>query len=557
MTPLLYRLGGFCVRRRWIVVAVWLVIFAGLAVAARSVGPDLNDNLTLPGTDSQRATDLLAERFPSQANGTNPVVLQAPRARSSPTPSTRSRSTTRSRRSRRIPTSAARRARSPPRTSSPRTSGPATSRSTCAPSPSDLTTDDAQRIVDEADPARDAGLAVSFGGYVGQKVSKPETHSSEAVGLAMAVIVLLLTFGTVVAMGLPIVTAIVGLVSGLSIITLISQVAEVPTVAPTLATMIGLGVGIDYALFIVTRHQAQRRAGMETRESIARSAATSGGAVVFAGTTVIVALLSLAVVDIPLVTTLGYTSALVVLVAVIAAITLLPAILAIVGDRIDRLALPHRRGVKDDHPHGWERWARFVARRPLPSALVAVVVLVALALPTLDLYLGQQDNGALPTSTEARRAYDGLTASFGVGANGPLLVSVDMSQAAGEARPGEARRPQPAGVPAEGGGAREGRGAGPAAVGGRRAGQADRGQGRRPAQEAREQGDRPAADAPARRPHEDGRREQGHAAAGQLAGHRRRPQRDADDRARRTRPPSSSCGACATTRSRARRRART
>ena len=254
----------------------------------------------------------------------------------------------------------------------------------------------------------------------------------------MAVIVLLLTFGTVVAMGLPIVTAIVGLVSGLSIITLISQVAEVPTVAPTLATMIGLGVGIDYALFIVTRHQQQRREGMDTRESIARSTATSGGAVVFAGTTVMVALLSLAVVDIPLVTTLGYTSALVVVVAVIAAITLLPAILAIVGDRIDRLALPHRRRAKDDQrAPGWERWARFVARHPLPSALVATAVLVALALPTLDLYLGQQDNGALPTSTEARNAYDGLTAAFGVGANGPLLVSVDMS--AQPAKPDQAK----------------------------------------------------------------------------------------------------------------------
>jgi len=229
-------------------------------------------------------------------------------------------------------------------------------------------------------------------------------------------------------MGLPIATAIVGLVVGLSIITLISQVAEVPTVAPTLATMIGLGVGIDYALFIVTRHQAQRRSGMATDESIARATATSGGAVVFAGTTVIVALLSLAVVDIPLVTTLGYTAALVVAVAVVAAVTLLPALLGLLGPRIDALALPFKRGPQDDdHPHGWERWARFVARRPLPSALVAVVILVALALPALDLYFGQQDNGALPTSTEARRAYDGMTTGFGVGANGPLLVAVDLS----------------------------------------------------------------------------------------------------------------------------------
>ena len=151
----------------------------------------------------------------------------------------------------------------------------------------------------------------------------------------MAVIVLLVTFGTFVAMGLPIVTALIGLVCGLSIITLLSHVAEVPTVAPTLATMIGLGVGIDYALFIVTRHLEQRRDGMDTAESIARASATSGGAVVFAGCTVMVALLSLAVVQIPLVTTLGYTAALVVAVAILAAITLLPALLG-------RRRRPHR-----------------------------------------------------------------------------------------------------------------------------------------------------------------------------------------------------------------------
>ncbi len=430
MTRVLYGLGGLCVRRRWAVLAVWLVVFAGLAIAARSVGPDVNDNLTLPGSDSQQATDLLSERFPAQANGTNPVVLEAPKGAK----------LTDSKFKQPIDDTIAAFKKDPDVQDA---TSPLSSQGkgllskdqrigyialNLSASPSELTTDDAERIVSEADPARDAGLDVSFAGYVGQKVSKPETHSSEVVGLAMAVIVLLLTFGTVVAMGLPIITAIVGLVSGLSIITLISQVAEVPTVAPTLATMIGLGVGIDYALFIVTRHQAQRRSGMATRESIARAAATSGGAVVFAGTTVVVALLSLAVVNIPLVTTLGYTAALVVVIVAAASITLLPAILGFVGDGIDRLALPHRRTPRDDHPHGWARWARLVARRPLPSMLVAVAVLVTLALPTLDLYLGQQDNGALPKSTDARQAYDGLTTAFGPGANGPLLVSVDMAK---------------------------------------------------------------------------------------------------------------------------------
>jgi putative drug exporter of the RND superfamily len=432
MTGALFHLGRLCVRRRWIVLAVWLLIFASLALWARALGPNVNDNLTLPGTDSNAATTLLEQRFPSQANGTNPVMLRAPDGKKlsasqykQPIDDTVSA----------LKKDPAIRSATSPLASDGSDLLSSKDKSigyialNLRPSSSELTLDDANRIVALADPARKAGLEVGFGGYLGQKVSKPETHLSEVIGLGMAVIVLIFTFGTVVAMGLPIFTAIVGLVCGLSIITLISHVADVPTVAPTLATMIGLGVGIDYALFIVTRHLEQRRDGMETRESIARASASSGGAVVFAGSTVMVALLSLAVVGIPLVTTLGYTAALVVAVAVLAAITLLPAVLGIVGDRIDRLPvpMPHRKA-DDHHPHGWLRWGGFVARHPLPCALVSIGLLAALALPALDLYLGQQDNGAMPESTDARRASDGLTAGFGAGTNGPLLISVDLAQ---------------------------------------------------------------------------------------------------------------------------------
>ena len=431
MTGALFRLGGLCVRRRWIVLAVWLLVFAALATWARALGPNVSDNLTLPGTDSNAATNLLEQRFASQANGTNPVVLRAPSGEKVTASRFKTPIDDTVKAFRADP--AVRSATSP--LASDRAGQLSKGKSigyvalNLRPSPSELTLDDANRIVALADPARKAGLEVGFGGYLGQKVSKPDTHSSEAIGLGMAVIVLLFTFGTVVAMGLPIFTAILGLVCGLSVITVLSHVAVVPTVAPTLATMIGLGVGIDYALFIVTRHLEQRRDGMETRESIARSVASSGGAVVFAGSTVIVALLSLAVVGIPLVTTLGYTAALVVAVAVLGAITLLPAVLGLVGDRIDRLPvpMPHRH-TQDARPHGWLRWGGFVARHPLPCALLSIVVLAVLALPTLDLYLGQQDNRAMPESTDARRASDGLTAAFGAGANGPLLISVDLSR---------------------------------------------------------------------------------------------------------------------------------
>jgi len=172
---------------------------------------------------------------------------------------------------------------------------------------------------------------VAAGGYLGQKVSRPSSRTSEVVGLIAAIVVLVLTFGSAVAMGLPIFTAMLGLIGGLSILTLISRLVEVPTTAPALATMIGLGVGIDYGLFMVTRHREQLRDGLEVRESIAPATATAGGAVVFAGGTVIIALLALALADIPLVTTLGYTSAIVVFIAVAGAITLLPALMSLAG----------------------------------------------------------------------------------------------------------------------------------------------------------------------------------------------------------------------------------
>ena len=447
MTGGLYRLGRVCVRHRWIVVAVWIVVFVGLAVGARSMGSDLSDNLSLPGTDSQKATDLLENQLPDQANGTAPVTLRAPQG-SKITDSTYADGIN-------ATVSALRKDPDVRSATSPLSTEGAAQVSKGGTvgyisvnpktSASDMTTDDAQRIVDLGHSAEAAGLQVAFGSYIGQKVSKPDTHDSEVIGLAMAVIVLVFTFGTVVAMGLPIITALIGLVSGLSIITFISHIAVVPTVAPTLATMIGLGVGIDYSLFVVTRHFEQRREGMDTMESIARSTATSGGAIVFAGTTVIIALLSLAVVQIPLVTTLGYTAALVVLVAMTAAITLLPALLAIAGDRIDRLALPHKESV-DSHPHGWKRWGEFVTKHPVPSAATALVILGALAWPVLDLYLGQQDNGALPTDTESRQAYDAMSAGFGVGANAPLLIAVDMTKKPAE--PDAAAPPSPDGQPA-------------------------------------------------------------------------------------------------------------
>jgi RND superfamily putative drug exporter len=297
--------------------------------------------------------------------------------------------------------------------------------------PSDLTEEDAENIIDATSPATDAGLEVATGGYLGQAVSKPDTESSEAVGLTAAVVILLFAFGTATAMLLPIVSAVLGLVAALALIGFLGHLAEVPTVAPTLATMIGLGVGIDYALFIVTRHKLQLNEGMEVRESIARATATAGGAVVFAGGTVVIALVSLLASGIPFVGTMGYAAAVAVVVAVLAATTLLPALLGALGLRIHSLRVKLGRTHPDDHePHGWARWARGVVARPWRSLVASVAVLVVLALPVLNLHLGSSDSGELSKDTTARQAYDRMSEGFGPGANGPLLVSATLGKAA-------------------------------------------------------------------------------------------------------------------------------
>jgi putative drug exporter of the RND superfamily len=432
VTRPLYALGRLCVRYRFVVLAAWLVFVVVLASFARSVDQQTSDDLVLPGTDSQRASNTLSADFPTQANGTNPIALQVPKGQKL--------SDARYKNAVDQVVKAYKNDPAVVKVVSPLGSDGAGQVAkdksigfislTLKDSPSELNVDEAHQIVDVADPAKAAGIKVAAGGYLGQKVSKPSTHVSEVVGIVAAIIILLFTFGSVVAMGLPITTAILGLVSGLAVVTLLGQVVQVPTTAPALATMIGLGVGIDYGLFVVSRHLGQLRGGMEVRESIARSTASSGGAVVFAGSTVIIALLSLALADIPLVRTLGFTSAIVVFIAMVAAITLLPALLGILGTKVHALRLPGLRVHHDARPHGWARWAQSVADHPWPALAVGVVVLLVLASPLRLLHLGQTDVGALPTDTQARQAYDRMSSGFGAGSNGPMLVAVHLSKKA-------------------------------------------------------------------------------------------------------------------------------
>ena len=431
MTGVLHAIATFCVKRKFAVLATWLVVVIALIAASHRLGDNTNDNLSLPGTDSQRATDALEKSFPNQANGSSPIVVHA-----------RSGKLTDAKNAEAVNESAAAVAKEPHVASvvNPLSAQGASALSkdkstgymsvTLSVSPGSLSKEEVQTIIGGANAAKAAGLEVETGGQLGQKVSKPATESSELIGIIAAMIILTLTFGTVVSMVLPIFNAIVGLLATLSIIRMLGHVATVPTVAPTLATMIGLGVGIDYALFIVTRHFRGMRDGLSVEESIARAAATSGGAVFFAGGTVTIALVSLAVAGIPLITTLGFMSAIAVVVAVLAALTLLPAMLGITGPRINSLRVRHPPLDEQIHNGLWSKWANEIARFPLIAGLAALAILIPLTIPLLSLNLGQQDIAALSTTTTARKAYDLLAKNFGAGINGPLIVAVSLGSPA-------------------------------------------------------------------------------------------------------------------------------
>jgi uncharacterized membrane protein YdfJ with MMPL/SSD domain len=425
----LHRLGLLAARRKWVVLGTWFVVLATVLALAHGFGSNTSNNLRLPGTDSQAATDLLAARFPPQQNGSNPLVFHM-----------RAGKVTDANAKQAIEASYARLKKLPHVATVVDPFGKQGAAQISKDKQTafipvlldvggdELTQEIAQSVLDAGNPGVRAGMEVAVGGSVGSELSEPATESSEVVGLIAAMIILAFTFGTLVAMGLPIVSAVLGLAAGLSLIILLGHIVTVPTIAPTLATMIGLGVGIDYALFLVSRHRGNRKQGMALEESIAMAVATSGSAIVFAGTTVVIALLTLLVAGIPLVTALGYSSAVAVVTAVVAAITLLPAVLALVGPHIESVRVPAflRPSPKDLERGFWGGWARALTGHPWWAIVGVLALMIPLIVPFLSLNLGQEDVGATPKSTTQRQAYDLMAAGFGVGYNGPLLVAVRL-----------------------------------------------------------------------------------------------------------------------------------
>lgn len=434
MSDAMHRLGRLSAHHAWLVVIVWILVAVGLSAGVRVFGSPTDNDLSLPGTDSQSATDVLAARFPPQQNGTSPIVFFT---------SEGTLTDDRHKSAMKEAMSGLRAAPDvysvlSPVSSKGQTAGLLSKDEATGYAPVLLTIDSgvvdaeaAQLILDSARvPAEAAGIQVEAGGSIGSRLSEPKTESSEVVGLTAAMIILTIVLGSLVAMGLPILVAVFALSAALSIIGLLGHLYGIPSIAPTIATMIGLGVGIDYALFLVTRHKDQLASGMSVRESIANAVATSGSAIVFAGSTVIIALLCLVLANIPLVTAIGIAAAIAVVIAVAGAVTLLPALLAIVGTGIHRLHIPsfaQRRAAGGAAGRFWPAWARTVTGHPWIALVASIAVLTPLIIPVFSLELGQEDIAVAPTSTTERRAYDLVTAGLGVGYNGPLLVASTLA----------------------------------------------------------------------------------------------------------------------------------
>ena len=427
MSSLLSRIAAFSARRKALVIGVWLVLLVGLGFASHSAGTKYSSSAEVAGSDSAAANDVMARSFSEELPDASPVVFH-----------TESGKVTDADNRQVIEASLKElsEADNVASVSNPYEEGSTTvsrdgktAYATMLPSNGlgDLSVEEAEQILDAAaEPAEGSDVQVEAGGQLGTKISKPETKSSELIGIAAAMLILVLVFGTVTAMALPIAVAIFGLICGLSIVSLLGHVVSVPDVAPTVATMIGLGVGIDYSLFIVTRARSARHEGMSVPDAIGHAASTSGSAVAFAGGTVVIALLALAVSGVSLITVLGQASAIVVVVAVLASMTLLPALLGLCGDRIEKLRIGRDKRPTLGHSAFWQRWGGRLARRPGVFALVSVVLLLVLTSPVKGLELGLTDQSSAPESTTSRQAYDLMTDSFGAGSNGSLLVTAEL-----------------------------------------------------------------------------------------------------------------------------------
>ncbi|MFF1682720.1 MMPL family transporter [Streptomyces sp. NPDC058256] len=449
----LRRLGEWCARHFVIVIVLWLAALVALQMLNRSFGGEYEDNFSLSGVQSQQGLDVLKEHDPAAGGYSSQIVLQD---KSKPLTDVASQMSQTVGDLQKLPHVLA--VQNPLQSSSGQSTqsgqpnvGPITSDAKTAyitvrfdVQPSTLGDDYLTGVDASVQPLRAAGVDVEYGGPLGE-LARPEADDrvSELIGFAVAIVVLLVGFGSVIAAGIPLLSALISVIGGLACLGLLASAFTFATVSPTLATMIGLGVGIDYALFLITRHRQNLMDGADPVQAAGRATATSGRAVLVSGCTVIIALAGLSVSGVSFIGLLGVAAAVTVVSAVLGALTLVPAILGLIGKRIDRYHVRRpvaETGAEPGAEPGaaangtWHRYAQRVERRPWWFLTGGVVVVLVLAIPVLSIQLGHIGDGADPKSFTDRRAYDIMATAFGPGSNGPLTVVIDQTDVPSDQR---------------------------------------------------------------------------------------------------------------------------
>ncbi|MGW1764816.1 MMPL family transporter [Streptomyces sp. NPDC002073] len=454
MATFLYKLGRLAFRRRGLFVLLWVLIFGGIGVAASSAPPPPADTFSMPGTESQKAFDLLKEKFPTaSATGASArVVVRAPKGAKISDAGPKAAVGKLVGELSKAPDVVG--ATDPYQTQTISKDGTTAYAVVTYKVPGPEVSDEAHDAFDKiTEKARAGGLTVEAGGDA-VKIEAEMGGSAEGIGILISAVVLLLTFGSMIAAGMPLLTATIGVSIGISAITALGSTFGLSATTSTLAMMLGLAVGIDYALFVVSRYRSEMLEGRDREEAAGRAVGTAGSAVVFAGLTVIVALAGLSVVNVPLLTKMGLAASGTVAVAVLIALTLVPALIGfapykVMGRRERHLFWPQplkarkeraaakrtakaaARAAKKDpaRPNLGSRWARYVLRHPIAVLLVGVVGLGAIAVPAASLELGLPGEGTMAPEMTQRKAYDMLSESFGAGFNGPLTVTVSAKDA--------------------------------------------------------------------------------------------------------------------------------
>jgi RND superfamily putative drug exporter len=425
---MLEHIARWSYRHRWLMLVIWIVALVGFNVISSTAGGDFSQDFSLPGTDSQRAFDLLDERFPEQSGDTADIVFKAEQGVDDPEVQQAMEGLF-------ADLSEVDRVIAIDSPYSGQGQGNISPDDTIAfgtlhfqfiegtPVPPET----GDEIVAMVDDAEIEGLTIEAGGPVIQFSEFEEPGGAEGVGILFAIVILLIAFGSVLAMGLPIATALFGIGIGLALVMIFANFLSVPEFTPQLASMIGIGVGIDYALFIVTRYREQLHRGLDPEQATMVAITTSGKAVLFAGTTVVISLLGILLMGFAFVEGVAVGGAATVAVTMIASITLLPALIGFVGRGVDKWRLPWFHRDESDTSETWaRRWSRVIQRRPWTAAISGLLILLVLAIPVFSIQLGFADASAGGTDRSSRRAYDLLVEGFGPGFTGPLLLAAEI-----------------------------------------------------------------------------------------------------------------------------------